>query len=108
MSDEAQTATFAIEAVSDIESAVAWVARDNQRASEQLQEAILRAGRLIGRNPLMGRPAPPAVPSQFRFFSVPRLPYLIIYDTSTEPPVILRVLHTSRDLDPIILGISQG
>jgi len=52
--------------------------------------------------PKLGRLRPDLAPARYRFWSVRGFPYLLVYDAETEPPIILRVVHQSRDLPAIL------
>ena len=41
-------------------------------------------------------------PARYRFWSVRGFPYLLVYDAEAQPPIILRVVHQSRDLPAIL------
>jgi len=40
--------------------------------------------------------------SRYRFWSIPRYRYLLVYTDATDPPRIVRVVHTSRDLPSVL------
>jgi toxin ParE1/3/4 len=78
--------------------AARWIADDNPAAARRLREAVAKAGRLIGARPLAGRVQPDLVGDQYRFWSLPGFPFVLVYRPATLPPQIVRVIHTSRDL----------
>ena len=59
---------------------------------------MLDAARLIGGNPALGAHRPSLAGRRYRFWSIPRYRYLIVYTDATDPPRIVRVVHTARDL----------
>ena len=78
--------------------AVQWIAKDNPDAAARLNDAVLEAALRLGANPLIGRTAPPPFLPSYRFWSLMRFSYLLVYDPATDPVEILRCVHTSRDL----------
>jgi hypothetical protein len=52
-----------------------------------------------GRPELLGEP--------FRFWSLPRFELLLVYDPTTHPPSILRVLHTAQDLALLLADLAH-
>ena len=52
--------------------------------------------------PKLGRVMLDLAPARYRFWSVRGFPYLLVYDAEAEPPIILRVVHQSRDLPAIL------
>jgi plasmid stabilization system protein ParE len=44
-------------------------------------------------------------PQSTRFLVVSSFPYVIVYDASREPPLILRVLHGARELPELLRDI---
>ena len=38
------------------------------------------------------------MPEAYRFLSLPGFPYVIVYNAERDPPLIVAVLHTARDL----------
>ncbi|MGV6872739.1 type II toxin-antitoxin system RelE/ParE family toxin [Pseudochelatococcus sp. B33] len=73
------------------------IADDNAAAAEKVVDAIETAGNKLGAL-ATGRPGRVAGTYEK---SVPRLPYVIVYElryvAGSESVVILRVIHTSRD-----------
>ncbi len=56
------------------------------------------AARRLGGNPFLGRLAPDHAPMPYRFWSLTRFGYVLVYDPTTDPFEILRFVHTRRDL----------
>ncbi|MDQ2803564.1 MAG: type II toxin-antitoxin system RelE/ParE family toxin [Pseudomonadota bacterium] len=83
-------------------AAVAWIARDNPDAARALRDAVLQGARRIGGNPGIGAPRPFLGADRFRFLLLRGFSYLMVYTADTEPPRILRVLHTARDLPALL------
>jgi toxin ParE1/3/4 len=45
-------------------------------------------------------------PSYYRFWSLSRFPYILVYDTRVRPARIARVVHMARDLGPLLADLS--
>jgi plasmid stabilization system protein ParE len=82
-----------------LQEAVAWLRREDPSAARRLRDAILAGARLLGHQPLLGRPRPELAPLPLRILVVSRFPSVLAYDVLEDGrPVIQRVLHTSRDI----------
>jgi toxin ParE1/3/4 len=82
--------------------AVRWLARRNPEAARELRRAIADAARLLGNRPFAGRAEPVLVGPHYRLWSLVSFPYVLVYDPRAEPPQILRLAHTARDLGPLL------
>ncbi len=60
--------------------------------------AVRQATLQIGEFPDAGTPRPELLPGRFRFLTLTRYPYLLLYDSRPNPPVVIRVMHAARDL----------
>ena len=89
----------------ELARAVQRIAVDNADAADRLNDAVLDAARLIGGNPALGARRPSLAGPHYRFWPIPRHRYLLVYTDATDPPRILRVLHTSRDLPPLLANL---
>jgi plasmid stabilization system protein ParE len=99
---------FAPQAAADLDDAVGWLL-DNAAApamAERLLSAVLEAGERPALRPQLGRRRPDLLPDPFRFWSLPRFGLLLVYDPTTSPALILRVLHTARDLGPMLADLA--
>lgn len=94
-------------AEADLYQAVTWLARENEAAADALREAALRSMRRIVARPLLGRLRPELAPPPYRFWRIANFPYLIVYNAARTPPLVLRVLHMSRDLPPLLAGLAD-
>jgi toxin ParE1/3/4 len=92
---------FAPQAARELEHAAAQIAENNPDAAEAFLRAALTAATRIASRPGLGS-ARPHVPPRFRFWPLTRYSYLLVYDASTEPVVILRVVHMRRDLPKLL------
>ena len=63
------------------------------------------APRLEPSNPFIGATRPRLGADRFRFLLLIGYPYVVVYTADTDPPRVLRVLHSSRDLPRILAGL---
>jgi plasmid stabilization system protein ParE len=75
-------------------------------AMRRFQEALAAAARLIGAHPEAGRRELQLADERYRFWSLRGFPYLLVYRPTSRPPLILRVVHTSRDLGPLLAHLA--
>lgn len=59
----------------------------------------------LGKHPDYGRVAPSYVSDTYRFWSMPRFGYIVVYDPRTEPVEILRFVHARRDLPRVLANL---
>ena len=83
---------------------IATALRDMEHAAarESLRVALETAARRLGGNPYLGRRARSPVPAPYRFWSLARFDYILVYDTHADPVEILRFVHTKRDLPRVL------
>ena len=99
-------ALFAPRAARELERAAAQIAENNPSVAEAfLRAALTAATRLVSR-PGLGSTRS-HVPSRYRFWPLTRYSYLLVYDTSTEPVLILRVIHMRRDLPKLLSDLPR-
>jgi toxin ParE1/3/4 len=83
-----------------------WIARDNPLAAQGLLEAVLNTAERIGQYPRAGVRRPDLTASaRYRFVVLPGYPYWIVYAADRDPPVIVRVMHTARDLPGVLRNL---
>jgi len=87
----------------DLREAVRWIAKDNPAAAQGLRNAVVTAARRIGEHPEIGLVRPEYADEPIRFFVLTGYPYILYYNSGTNPPRIARVLHGARDI-PSVLG----
>jgi plasmid stabilization system protein ParE len=80
---------------------------DAASTAEQLLAAVLAAGERLAGRPLLGRRRPELLPEPYRFWSIPRWRLLLVYDPTTHPASILRVLSTTQDLPPLLADLQD-
>jgi toxin ParE1/3/4 len=49
-----------------------------------------------------GARRPELAPDPYRFAVVRSFPYIVVYNASTRPPSIVRILHGARDLPDVL------
>jgi toxin ParE1/3/4 len=79
-----------------------WIARDNLHAAEGLRDAIVTAACRIGDHPEIGVVRAELADIPYRFLILTGFPYILFYNASNVPPVILRILHGARDLPELL------
>ncbi|HEX3093237.1 MAG TPA: type II toxin-antitoxin system RelE/ParE family toxin [Candidatus Angelobacter sp.] len=90
-------------AIEDLFEIWSYIARDNPEAANAVEEAIYRACALLANAPLAGRIRPDLTHLPLRFWFVqPYRNYVIVYDPSTKPLQIIRVLHGARNISTLL------
>ncbi|MBF0311752.1 MAG: type II toxin-antitoxin system RelE/ParE family toxin [Magnetococcales bacterium] len=82
--------------------AIRWIAKDNPMSAQALKNAVYQAARNLGDHPLSGRMRTDLASLPVRFLPLAGFPYIIVYDGSLKPPLILRFLHGARDLPELL------
>jgi toxin ParE1/3/4 len=95
-------ATLSGRARGDLRSAARWIARDNPPAARALRRAVTAAAQRLGDFPLAGVERRDLAAPPVRFLILSGFPYVLVYDAGPRPPVILRVLHSARDLPEVL------
>jgi plasmid stabilization system protein ParE len=98
---------FSRRAAADLDETVGWLLDQGAAAAaaEQLLTTVLAAGKRLAERPLLGRRRPDLLPEPYRFWSIPRWRLLLVYDPTTNPVTILRVLNTAQDLPPLLADL---
>jgi toxin ParE1/3/4 len=91
-----------------LREASVWIGRQNPTAAHALVTEALRAADMLSRQPLLGRPRLELLPNPYRFWLLRGFPYVLVYNSTAQPPRIIRVLHTSRDLSPLLDDLESG
>ena len=89
----------------ELAAALRRIAKDNPDAADRCYQAVEQAARLIGGNPALGTHRPSLAGHRYRFWSIPRFHYLLVYTDATDPPRIVRIVHTSRDLPSVLADL---
>lgn len=82
----------------ELREAAVRIAADNPAAASALLDAALQAAELVTRRPGLARTELRLAPARFRFWSLRGFPYLLVVDVESDPPVVARFVHQSRDL----------
>ena len=77
---------------------------EHASAAEELRNELDDAARRLGRHPQLGS-SRPHLPATYRFWSLPRFGYVLVYDPATDPVQILRFVHARRDLPRVLGGL---
>lgn len=98
---------FSRQASADLDDAVGWLLDHGIAAAtaERVLSAVRAAAKRIAERPLLGRRRPDLLPEPFRCWSIPRWKLLLVYDPTTSPATILRVLNTSQDLPALLADL---
>lgn len=100
---------FSRQASADLDDAVGWLLDHGIAAAtaERVLTTVLAAAERLAERPLLGRRRPELLPEPYRFWSIPRHGLLLVYDPTTNPATILRVLNTARDLPPLLADLRE-
>ncbi len=93
---------FAPRALLELVEAAVWIAKDQPAAGERLLDAAAHAAEMLQARPKLGRVRPGLAPERYRFWSLRGFPYVMIYVVEGNGLIILRVVHTARDLHAIL------
>ena len=96
-------AVFSRRALRELQNAVGRIAEEHPAAAQAFHDAVIRVAERIGRHPGIGGVRPQLTTSRrHRFVALAGFPYLIVYAADREPPLIVRVVHTARDLPRLL------
>lgn len=90
----------------DVRDAAAWIAHDNPTAAEHFVRAVTEAARRLQARPGLARSEPRLAPARYRFWSLRGFSYLMVLDAEADPPHVVRVVHTARDLPKVLRDIA--
>jgi toxin ParE1/3/4 len=99
-------ARFAPRARRDLLAAARWIAKENPRAAQALRETVAAATDRIGKHPDIGVIRSELVDAPYRFLFLTGFPYVVVYNSTSLPPLILRILHGARDLPELLKDLS--
>ena len=89
---------------SDVEAIWNYIARDNPRAADQVEDDIQSAMRMLAEFPGLGHTRPDVRRPGFRFWRVRS--YLIVYRVDEDTLLVVRVIHGSREIRRQLRGES--
>lgn len=95
-------ATLAPAADRDIRAAWHWIRRDSRQAAAAFRATVTEAAYRIADHRDIGVVRPEITSEAVRFLVLARFPYVLVYDPEPMPPVILRVLNASRDIERVL------
>ncbi|MEW6304251.1 MAG: type II toxin-antitoxin system RelE/ParE family toxin [Verrucomicrobiota bacterium] len=75
----------------------AYIAEDNPKAADRLEDDIFEACLQLARRPDLGHFRRDLTDKPVRFFPV-RSTYLVVYDPAADPIQIIRILHGARNV----------
>lgn len=90
---------FAEPAERDLDSIIAYIAQDDLQAAEKVFRAIIAATERLRDFPHMGHSG--RVPGT-RELSIAALPYIVVYQVTSDAVTVVAVFHAARDLARII------
>jgi toxin ParE1/3/4 len=99
-------AVLSVAARRDLMAAVRWITKDNPVAAQALLDTVAQTAERIGNHIYMGRVRTDLAPEPYRFVSLTSFSYIIVYNADRNPPLIVRILHTSRDLSELLRHLS--
>lgn len=99
------SAILTLRARRELGDALHRIARDNPDAADRFYEAVQQAAHRIGGNPALGAHRLSLAGHRYRFWSIPRYRYLLVYTDASDPPRIVRIVHTSRDLPSVLADL---
>ena len=101
-------AIFAPRARRELVAAARWIRQDNPTAARALRDAVAKAAERIGLHPAIGAVRGEFLPAPYRFLSLAGFSYVIVYNGDRNPPLIVAVLHTARDLKRALRDVSDA
>ncbi len=95
---------FSRRAAAELDDVVGWMLDHGAAASaaEELLTTVLAAAERLAARPLLGRRRPELLQEPYRFWSIPRWQLLLVYDPTTTPATVLRVLNATQNLPPLL------
>jgi len=102
-----RAAILAPRARAELVEAARFLAKDSESAARGFRLAVVEAAHLIGARPLAGRARLDLAPARYRFWSLKRYPYLMVYEAASQPPRIARIVHMARDLAPLLADLQD-
>lgn len=94
---------FTPQASDDLLEIWQYIAADNPKAADRVEDAVYDACALIAKSPLAGQVRKELTALPLRFWTLSRYPnYLIVYDPAATPLQIIRILHGRRDVKRIL------
>ncbi len=95
-------ATLSATARRDLTVATGWIAKDGRKAALRFQARLKAAVIRLGEHPQTGVTRPEWAHEIYRFIVLSGFPYLLVYNSQRQPPVVMRILHGFQDLSEIL------
>jgi toxin ParE1/3/4 len=100
-------AVLTLRARAELRDAIRRIGADNPAAARGLNDAVGIAAVRIGANPSIGVRRQALAADRFRFWSIRRYGYILVYTDQTDPPRIVRIVHMARDLPVLLADLRQ-
>jgi toxin ParE1/3/4 len=93
------------EAIQDLDDVWLFIARDDPKAADRVESAILEACQRLSEFPMLGKSREDVTHAPVRFWTVPRFcNYCVVYLPETRPLQILGILQARRDFSAALSG----
>jgi plasmid stabilization system protein ParE len=86
------------EALEDISGIWHYIAEASETAADRTTDKLKQACEFVAEHPYAGHTRSDLTNESVFFWTVVRLPYLIVYEPHTSPVHIVRILHGARDI----------
>jgi plasmid stabilization system protein ParE len=94
---------FTPEASADLFEIWNYIAADSEESADRVENAIYDACTFVAEAPLCGKIRKELTARPYCFWIVPRYPnYIVVYNPTTAPVRIIRILHGKRNLKRIL------
>ena len=91
------------EATADLFEIWSYIAAHSPQAADRVENAVYRACAFVAAGPLRGQTRQDLTDRPLRFWTVQRYPnYIVVYDPTTSPVQIIRILHGMRNVRRIL------
>jgi toxin ParE1/3/4 len=98
-------AILTLRARAELREAIRHIGMDDLAAARGLNDAVETAAARIGARPSIGVRRPALAGERYRFWSLRRYGYILVYTDQTNPPRIVRIVHMARDLPPLLADL---
>ena len=80
---------------------------DDPVPARRLRDLVVTTATRIGSRPMLGRVEPKMGRPSIRVWSLSSFSLLLVYNATTDPVRILRIVHTSRDLPKALKNLGS-
>ena len=95
-------AVLAPQAEAEFREILARIHAEYPAAARRLRQHVDDATRRLGARPFLGRVEPKLARPRFRFWSLRAFSLLLVYNATTDPVRIVRIVHTARDFPTVL------